>query len=174
MVNSNLTEVWGRLRGRLLLLSQGRLLIFPPPPTLTQKDWVFTSGRFLVPGLWNRDCAYPTGEVKVLRNALELVQEARLVPQPWSLQCKYTWRFCCGPCPPGWLSLLLSSRVKVRGTHIPKGWRLTSLSFLRIQRPSRSRRQLYCSTKEWDPLSHEAYAEPLSLRCGADPALHLR
>ena len=30
----------------------------------------------MVPGLWNRDSLYLKGEVKVLRNALELVQEA--------------------------------------------------------------------------------------------------
>ena len=82
-----------------------------PPLPPQKKNWVFTSGRFVVPGLWNRDSLYLKAEVKVLRNALELVQKAESFHswwEPWHLQCKFTWRFCPGPCLPDWLATCLA------------------------------------------------------------------
>lgn len=57
----------------------------------------------------------------------------------------------------------------------PQGLRIDScLSIPRTQGPSGSRRQPCCSVEEWDPLGHEACAEPLRPGRGAGPALHLR
>lgn len=166
------------------MLSQGHVLNLPPRK---RKDSVQAR---LVPGLRRGDCALHLAEVKgftleevrFLRCALELVPEARLVLQPWSLRCKYARRFRCGrtstgPCLSHWLSLTLSSvgrQVRTRCMHIPKGCKLTSPLFPQYPEALEKRRQLYYSTEEWGPFSHEACVEPLSLRCGADPALHLR
>ena len=83
------------------------------------------------------------------------------------------WRFCPGPCLPDWLAACLAPGSRSETCISQKAGDKPRLSLLRIRRPFRSRRQLCCSTKEWNPWSYEAHVEPLSLRWGADPALHL-
>lgn len=57
--------------------------------------------------------------------------------------------------------------------HIPKGSRLTLLLFPQDPEVFQKQKAALLFFKEWDPFSYEASIEPLSLRCGADPAFHL-
>lgn len=55
----------------------------------------------------------------------------------------------------------------------PKGCRLTLPVFPQDPESCQRQKTALLFYKDWDPFSHEAHVEPLSLRCGADPALHL-
>lgn len=109
----------------MFLYSQSDL---PPAPCHSppKRAGFLHPGRFMVPGLWNRFSISETS--KVLRNGL--VQEAESFTMVGAMHYSViAWRFLTQPCLPDWLATCLAPGVKVRGTNIPEGWRLTSPLF---------------------------------------------